>query len=111
MVRIPPTTGGGDDITDIPVDGDGAGDTVDIDDTEQQLDDLNDMGNTEAEVDGEGSLTVDVDNMTIDELLSQGSDKLKSMTINQLKEFLSDENNMEQIQEAFFFSNKISIIN
>lgn len=103
---IPPTTGGGDDITDIPVDGDSVGDTVDIDDTEQQLDDLNDMGNTEAEVDGEGSLTVDVDNMTIDELLSQGSDKLKGMTINQLKEFLSDENNMEQIQEAFFFSNK-----
>lgn len=93
-----PSTGV-DDVTDIPVDGDPG-------DADQQLDDLNDMGNTESEVDGDVSMDIDVENMTIDELLNQGSDKLKNMTINQLKEFLSDENNAEQIQEAFFFSNK-----
>lgn len=106
-----PSTGV-DDVTDIPVDGDDTSDTdqqLDGDDTsntDQQLDDLNDMGNTESEVDGDVSMDIDVENMTIDELLNQGSDKLKNMTINQLKEFLSDENNAEQIQEAFFFSNK-----
>ena len=45
--------------------------------------------------------------MTIDELLKQGSDKLKGMTLNQLKSFLSDGAESEAVQqEAFFLTTK-----
>ena len=75
-------------------------DTSDVDD---KLDDLNDMGNTDADLDTDIDSDLDVDNMTIDELLAQGSDKLKGMTIQQLKDFLGN-STPEQIQEAFLFS-------
>lgn len=46
---------------------------------------------------------VDVDNMTIDQLLEQGGEKLKGMTIQQLKDFL---NNGDAVQEAFIYTKK-----
>ena len=44
----------------------------------------------------------DMDNMTIDELLAQGADKLKGMTVNQLKAFITspDGTTPEEIQDG-----------
>lgn len=50
---------------------------------------------------------INIDNMTIDELLKQGSEKLKGMTINQLKSFIADGGEAaESVQEAFFLTAK-----
>jgi hypothetical protein len=47
--------------------------------------------------------TSDMDNMTIDELVAQGAEKLKGMTIGQLKEFLNapDGTTPADVQEAY----------
>jgi hypothetical protein len=57
-----------------------------------------------------GVSNLDFDNMTIDELLAQGTEKLKGMTIQQLKDFMnsgdtSTEGTEEELaQEAFFLT-------
>lgn len=61
---------------------------------------------TDGEESGDMS-DVNLDNMTIDELLAQGADKLKGMTIQQLKDFLSapDGTTPDEVkQEAFFLT-------
>lgn len=91
-----------DEITDVPIDDTGDNSTTDSN-IDEKINDLDDMGNTDMELD-EDTNNIDVDNMTIEELLEQGSDKLKGMTIQQLKEFLSGDSS--QIQEAFFLNKK-----
>lgn len=67
---------------------------------DQQLNDLDESGNTDMGLDEGPTAEVDVENMTIDELLEQGSEKLKGMTIQQLKDFLATGTEAE-IQEMF----------
>lgn len=123
-----------DNVTDIPVDadpstdpdpamdgdmnGDGAElptddsstDPMDPASADQQLEDLDNAGNTDLSLDDGSTGDVDIENMTIDELLAQGSEKLKGMTIEQLKGFLSgsgsdmsmgDTPDTDALQEAF----------
>ena len=74
---------------------------------DQQIDDLG--GGT----DGGVSSNIDVDNMTLDELIEQGTQRLKGMTLAQIKDFLNGSDNAsidgidepnetaESLQEAF----------
>lgn len=74
-------------------------DNADID-ADTQLDQLDDMGSENMENDmGE----IDFDNMTIDQLLEQGNEKLKGMTMQQLRDFLTTAS-PEEIQEAFIYT-------
>lgn len=95
----------GDSVTDIPIDDD-LGDDSNTDESsiDDKLDELDDEGITDMSLDDESSTDMDVNNMTIEELLEQGSEKLKGMTIQQLKDFLSGD--PEQIQEAFILNKK-----
>lgn len=77
-------------------------DESDISGTDSQLDSLDDVGAEDLPSD-DPSLddistddtgvpdmsNVDMDNMTVDQLIEQGAEKLKGMTLNQLKEFLN----------------------
>lgn len=85
------------------------GQTSGLDDIDSQIDDLggsSDMGDESIE-DGMNN-DIDIENMTIDELIEQGSEKLKGMTIQQIKDFLTS-STPEQIQEAFILtSNNIN---
>lgn len=94
-----------DSVTDIPIEDD-LGDDSNTDESsiDDKLDELDNEGNTDMSLDDESSTNMDVNNMTIEELLEQGSEKLKGMTIQQLKEFLSGD--PEQIQEAFILNKK-----
>lgn len=84
-----------------------------LDDTNTgDLDDINTSPTDDTSVDSSELPTeepdgvsddVDVDNMTIDQLLEQGGEKLKGMTIQQLKDFL---NNGDAVQEAFIYTKK-----
>lgn len=79
-------------------------------DIDNELDSLDDTTTSTDDAGGYDTSAVDmsnIDNMTIDELLKQGSDKLKGMTLNQLKSFLSDGTESEAVQqEAFFLTTK-----
>ena len=77
--------------------------------------DLNSMDTTDVtatdDTSAEDTSSLDFDNMTVDELLSQGSEKLKGMTIQQLKDFLNSPDGTppptaegEATQEAFFIT-------
>lgn len=79
-------------------------DTTSSDTTADNLDDLDDKGNQDLDDSSDGS-ALDFDNMTIDELLAHGSDKLKGMTLQQLKDFLNS-GDVEALQEAFFLTTK-----
>lgn len=106
-----------DNVTDIPIDENiDTNDNINVNmsddpttiDVDQKLDGLDDAGNTDMGLDG--SVTnIDVDNMTIDELLEQGAEKLKNMPIQQLKNFLASDstlNNIDSIQESFILTKK-----
>ena len=82
-------------------------DDSDNKDIDSQLDDLDDTSaDTTSDVSDNAS-DINIDNMTIDELLKQGSEKLKGMTINQLKSFIADGGEAtESVQEAFFLTAK-----
>lgn len=56
---------------------------------------------TEMNSDVEGDMNFD--SMTIDDLLERGSDKLKSMTLNEIKDFISSSDE-DAVQEAFFLT-------
>ena len=106
------------DTTDVSFDDD---DTTSVDDgsasVDDQLDDLdNSMGDTEAsddDVDEDMSAddtdtatdNIDFDNLTIDQLIEQGSEKLKGMTLQEIKDFLSS-GSEEAVQEAFILTKK-----
>lgn len=75
----------------------------DLDDLDNGgLDDNDEIGGTDEDgIDGE----IDFENMTINDMLEEGSDRLKSMTLNELKDFI-DSGNKEEIQEAFILTAK-----
>lgn len=103
-----------------------ASETQDMSSDEAINDDLNDISDSDvsdldtsmddntdgADLPGDDSSTInpeDFDNMSIDDLINQGSEKLKSMSIGQLKQFLSGDENLdpmveEAFQEAFFLT-------
>ena len=61
-----------------------------VDDDLENLDSsLEDSGEFEGSTDDEGMTNDDIDNMTVEELLQQGQDKLKGMTLKELKKFVS----------------------
>ena len=112
------------DMSDMPSldDGDGSTDAVDSTDmsatqddsgstdmdVDQQLADLNASGSeNDALDDSNGDLSaeeVDIDNMSIDDLIKSGTERLKGMSIAQLKEFLAN-NDAAAVQEAFILTN------
>lgn len=80
---------------------------------DEQLDDLDSAatsdegGSDDAEMDDMGSgEDVDINNLTIDQLMEQGSEKLKGMTLQEIKNFLSTGNPEAIQQEAFFITKK-----
>ena len=101
-----------DDNTDVTFDDD-MGDADSSDDTESDLDELENDGLLDDEdtddidgtdedgIDGE----VNFDTMTINDMLEEGSEKLKSMTLGEIKDFISS-GSKEEIQEAFILTSK-----
>lgn len=76
-------------------------------DVDAQLNELNNEGTEKSALDSDGTLDsseVDVDNMSIDELLKNGTEVLKGMSIGQLKEFLAN-NDTKAVTEAFILTN------
>ena len=97
-------TSGDDDLN---IDDDGTestpeedGDDTDID---EKIGELDSMSNDDDFESSGMDNSIDVENMTIDELIQQGSEKLKGMTIQQIKDFIS-QNTPEQVQEAFILT-------
>ena len=83
------------------------GDDISNMDVDAQLNELNNEGNEDAALDSDGTMDaseVDVDNMSIDELLKNGTEVLKGMSIAQLKEFLAN-NDTKAVTEAFILTN------
>lgn len=80
------------------------GETTDAD-IDQQLNDLNASGEESQALDG--NLTgdeIDIDSMSIDDLLKNCTETLKGMSISQLKDFLASHDNAA-VQEAFVLTN------
>lgn len=74
-------------------------------DPDQALDELNREGNEESALDGDlNSDEVDINNMSMNDLINQGTEALKSMSIEQLKTFLANHDNAA-VQEAFILTN------
>lgn len=85
---------------------------------DEQLDDLDNTGAQPNKQPGEESMDddtesddytmdddTDIENMTIDELMEHGSEKLKSMPLNEIKKFLTS-GTPEAVQEAFFITKR-----
>lgn len=88
--------------TDMNATPDGEATDADID---QQLNDLNASGEESEALDG--NLTgdeIDIENMSIDEMLKMGTERLKGMSMSQLKEFLMN-HDAAAVQEAFILTN------
>lgn len=89
-------------------------DNPDSNDVDAEIDSLDDMGNGDASVDDipddTGNTPDDLDDMTIDELVAQGAEKLKGMTINQLKSFISapDGTSPEEVQSESFRDSRLA---
>lgn len=80
----------GDDDTSSEDDSSSDEDDSSVDDDLENLDSsLEDSGEFEGSTDDEGMTNDDIDNMTVEELLQQGQDKLKGMTLKELKKFVS----------------------
>lgn len=80
-------------------------DNMSLDNVDDQLADLNASGNEDAALsDGDlGSDEIDIDNMSMDDLIKSGTERLKSMSLSQLKEFLAN-NDSAAVQEAFILT-------
>ena len=98
-----------DEGSDLSTDLDGSLDDTSTDDnagTDENIGDADIPGETPEESNVDIS---QIENMSIDELLNQGSEKLKTMSIGQLKQFLAGDENLdpmveEAFQEAFFLT-------
>ena len=86
---------------------------ADVSDLDTSMDDNGETTTDDgADLPGDDTSTVDpsdFDNMSIDQLISQGSEKLKSMSIADLKKFLTGDESLdpmveEAFQEAFFLT-------
>ena len=74
-------------------------------DPDQALNELNNEGNEDAALDGDlGADEVDIENMSIDDLIKQGTEALKGMSMAELKKFLA-ENDTKAVTEAFILTN------
>jgi hypothetical protein len=76
-------------------------------DIDSQLSELNNEGNEKGALDSDGTLgsdELDIDNMSIDDLIKNGTERLKGMSIGQLKEFLAN-SDATSVQEAFILTN------
>ena len=74
-------------------------------DPDQALDELDREGNEESALDGDlNADEVDINNMSMNDLINQGTEALKSMSIEQLKTFLANHDNAA-VQEAFILTN------
>ena len=83
----------------------GDGDDLSNMDPDQTLNELNNEGNEDAALDGDlNADEVDIENMSIDDLLKQGTEALKGMSMAQLKEFLAN-NDTKAVTEAFILTN------
>jgi hypothetical protein len=83
----------------------GDGDDLSNMDPDTTLNELNNEGNEDAALDGDlGADEVDIENMSIDDLLKQGTEALKGMSMAQLKEFLAN-NDTKAVTEAFILTN------
>lgn len=86
------------------------GNTPDIGDStadpDAMLNDINTQGSEEAALDDTGidPANIDVENMSISELIEHGTEALKAMSIGQLKEFIANSDNAS-ITEAFILTN------
>ena len=99
-----------DDNTDTDENSDVSDTTID-----DQLDELDNSGETESDAidsseDGfsEDDMNADkeeIDNLTIDQLMERGSDKIKKMTLSEIKSFLNS-GSEDAIQEAFILTKK-----
>lgn len=81
-------------------------DTSDMD-VDAQLNELDKEGNEDAALDSDGTMDaseVDVSHMSVNDLINQGTEALKSMSIEQLKEFLAN-NSTTAVTEAFILTN------
>lgn len=72
-------------------------------DIDEKIGELDSMSNDDDFESSDMNNSIDIENMTIDELIQQGSEKLKGMTIQQIKDFIS-QNTPEQVQEAFILT-------
>ena len=70
-------------------------------DVDAQLQDLDASGNEGGALSAE---EMDIEHMSIDDMLKMGTERLKSMSISQLKEFLEN-NETAAVQEAFILTN------
>lgn len=69
-----------------------------------ELNDLDDDDNGEIDEPSASIEDLDFDNMTIDELIAQGSEKLKGMTLQEIKDFIKSPDS--SVQEAFILTKK-----
>lgn len=76
-------------------------------DVDTQLNELNNEGNEDAALDSDGTMgadDVDVSHMSMNDLINQGTEALKSMSLDELKTFLANHDNAA-VQEAFILTN------
>lgn len=93
------------DATNMDATPEGDGDDLSNMDPDQTLNELNNEGNEDAALDGDlNADEVDIENMSIDDLLKQGTEALKGMSMAQLKEFLAN-NDTKAVTEAFILTN------
>ena len=104
------------DVDETTVEGDDAAvadEEANIDDADAALDELDDVSSAAAddaegiedEEDVEALGTGDIDNMSVNQLLELGKESLKDMTVADLKNLISKNDN-EAIQEAFILTSK-----
>ena len=83
---------------------DGIDNTAAVDDTSDDLATSEDMGSDEEGLE-DGDMDVDLSNMTIDEIMDQANEKIKGMTLDEIKSFIANASPSE-IQEAFILTKK-----
>lgn len=79
-------------------------DNTATDDTSDDFATSEDMGSDEEGLE-DGDMDVDLSNMTIDEIMDQANEKIKGMTLDEIKSFIADASPSE-IQEAFILTKK-----
>lgn len=79
-------------------------DNTAVDDTSDDFATSEDMGSDEEGLE-DGDMDVDLSNMTIDEIMDQANEKIKGMTLDEIKNFIADASPSE-IQEAFILTKK-----
>lgn len=83
----------------------GTGDNADVD-VDQQLADLNTAGSEESAL-GDGDLSaneIDMNHMSIEDIINNATEVVKSMSLDELKTFLANHDN-SAVQEAFILTN------